>query len=162
MRTILGIILVIFGLLLVGAQVYQDIQFDRNIGGHMTRAATANTIEIATTEMQIVVDNMEAKGYTQGYTSILYTTPNEDVGFWYKNMKASLNELKNVPANASDLEKSKTLMKLERTLESQEESGKKIVTPPGISTYPNNLLWGIISLLGILVLVFGLLLIFAR
>ncbi len=154
MKTIFGIVFIIVALIIFGAIEYKEIQFGREIGGHMKRAATANTVDIAISEMQIVVDNMQARGYTHGYTSVIYTTPDEDVGFWYNNMVASLNELKKLPANATDLEKSNILMKLERTLES---NGKEttMVVPFGISRFPDNLLWGILLTIAIFFLPLG-------
>jgi len=125
---------------------YQELRFDQDIGGHMERAASANTIPIAIEEMKIVVKNMEARGYTEGTTSIVYSwrTPDEDIGFWYQNMKASLTELEAVPPNADQYTTSNVLMKLERTLEARSGEGSKIVVPPGITRYPNNLIYGIV------------------
>ncbi len=36
---------------------------------------------------------------TSGYTSILWQTPDEDIGFWYTNLKASQQELQNLQSN---------------------------------------------------------------
>lgn len=55
--------------------------------------------------MKIVVTNMEDRGYTKGYTSILYETPDEDIGFWHENMNLSLAELESISPDAEKLEK---------------------------------------------------------
>jgi hypothetical protein len=124
------------------------ILFGIYCGGHMERAGHANSIELARQEMAAVVKYAEEKGLTEGYTSILYRTPDADVGFWYNNMKTSLNELQNVKADASDLEKSNILIKLRETVCAHGKSDEHIVVPAGISVFPNNVIfcfWGVLS-----------------
>ncbi len=142
---ILGIILILPIIGYGGILVYKDIRFDIDIGGHMKRAADANTIELATQEMQIVVKNMEQAEMTSGYTSVIYRTPDEDVGFWYANMKNSFKELQEVKADASQLEKSNILMKLRETLlDNTKERGVEVTAPPGISRFPYNVIYAIL------------------
>lgn len=110
------------------------IQYDRNCGGHLKRAADANTVELARTELETSLKYLEANNMTSGYTSVFYTTPDEDIGFWYTNLNASLGELNAVRAEASPLERSNLLMKLRETLLDKD----KINDPTGISIYPHN------------------------
>lgn len=115
MKVLLIVISVVSLLIWGGARNVANIQFNRNCEGHMKWAADANTIELALQKMEIVISYLEHKGLTRGYTSIIYRTPNEDVGFWYNNLKASFEELKKInPASATQLEKSNLLMKLGR------------------------------------------------
>jgi hypothetical protein len=122
----------------------------------MKRAADANTLDLAIKEMEIVVRYLEKKGMTKGYTSILYRTPDEDLEFFYKNMKTALEELKSVRANASPLEKSNVLMKLRETLLDEKGSSIEITVPPGISIYPNNVSYAISGVISVILLIIGL------
>ncbi len=138
-------------IIMLSTLTYQSIIFDIEIGGHMNRAANANTIELATQEMNIVVQNMEKRGMTEGYTSIIYKTPDEDVGYWYNNMNDSLTELMSVNPNATKLEKSNVLMKLRESL----TTDGKIVVPPGIERFPYNALFAVYNLIIIIVTFWG-------
>lgn len=155
-RLSVGLIFVMLTCIWITILWYVDYRFNVEIGGHMERAANANTIELATQEMETVVTNMERNELTKGYTSIIFPEPNEDVEFWYKNMNDSLKELKSVNLNASQLEKSNILMKLRETLTDSGSKGQnKIVVPTGISRYPYNALYLIWGILSILMLIFG-------
>lgn len=116
-----------------------EIRFERGCEGHLKRAADANTIELAIQETQTAVDYMEAQGLTAGYTSVIYTTPDEDIGFWHQNIKASLEELKSVSPEATPLVKSNVLLKLRETLLDHGQHGDTVTAPTGISVYPFNL-----------------------
>ncbi len=150
MKKTVGIVLVVLSLVYFSMIIYRGIIFDINCGGHMERAASANSIDLAKQEMEIVVKYLEDNGLTSGYTSIFYKTPDEDVGFFYKNMRASLEELRSTEENATPLEKSNVLIKLRETLTYQGESGMDITVPQGISRVPHNAfyaLWGFVSII---------------
>jgi len=136
-----------------GHCVVLDISFDRNCGGYFARAATANTIELAIPALERGVTYLEQNDLTSGYTSVLYRTPDEDLGFFYSNMKESLAELKSIKPDASPLERSNVLMKLRETLVHTSDTGDSLTLPEGISRYPSNLLmalWGIGSLIALI------------
>ncbi len=136
--TMFAVVLTLACLLLLGAKAYQSVQFDRNCGGHLKRAADANTIELARQELEIAVSYLEREKMTNGYTSVIYNTPDEDVGFWYGNLRASLYELSQVKSDSSSLEKSNMLIKLRETLLDGGQQGESITAPQGISIFPNN------------------------
>jgi hypothetical protein len=130
------------------------ISMDINCTGHIKRAADANTIDLAIQELKIAVDYLESRHLTSGSTAILFHTPDADVDFWYKNLKASLNELQNSNPNASNLEKSNMLIKLRETLLDHGEKGESITRPPAISVFPYNLLfcvWEILAWFAVIV-----------
>lgn len=136
---------VLFGLVLclpffawVGIRIYNDVIFDREIGGHIKRAADANSIALAKQELEVVVAAMERRKMTDGYTSILYTTPDEDVGFWYKNIKSCLDQINALPDSAQPGERDLVLMKLRQTLLDHKGGHESITVPTGISIYPHN------------------------
>lgn len=136
-----------------GAFIVKIIQYNQNCGGYLKRASNANTIELAAGELSLAIKYMEDNNLTSGYTSVLWKTPNEDIGFWYNNVKTSLAELQALSDTASPLEKSNMLIKLRETLTDAGKDGSYVTDPNGISRYPNNVLWGILmwfSVLGII------------
>lgn len=140
----------------VTTQFIMGINFERNCEGYLKRAADSNTVEMATKELGIALDYMEANHLVEGYTSIVYRTPDEDIGFWYRNIKASQQELVKLSKEATPLERTNVLMKLRETLLDTEKTGTVVTSPSGISRYPFNALfalWGWGSL--ILLCLFG-------
>lgn len=112
------------------------IQFDQECSGYLKQAADANTPEIALRRIDKALEYIERKGLTEGYTSVLYKTENENIGFWYQNVKACRNELEKC-LNSSQMEKTNVLMNVRESLT---DKGYPTV-PSGISLYPNNALW---------------------
>lgn len=158
----------VFGLMLcvltflgwAGTRTVDYFLFEREVGGYLKLAADSNTVELAKDNLAVAVDNIERWGMTEGYTSVLWTAPEEDVGFWYKNIKASLEELRAVKTEASQLERSNVLMKLRETLLDNGEKGTKITVPEGITIFPNNILfalWGWLSFIFAIIFGFGVL-----
>ncbi|TSC58114.1 MAG: hypothetical protein Greene041619_803 [Candidatus Peregrinibacteria bacterium Greene0416_19] len=143
-----------FGVWTVARSV-SAILYERDCGGHLKRAADANTIELADQELAIAVRYLEANRMTEGYTSIVYTVPSEDVGFWYRNLKASLEELRKIPSDASQLEKSNVLLKLRQTLLDHKGSGEEVTNPVGISVFPHNTLYMIWAVVGLILFIVG-------
>lgn len=142
-----GIFLCVPLLIGIGFRIERNISFNINCGGHMEMAASANSIELAREKMRLVVKYAEEKKLTSGYTSNFWNTPDEDVGFWYRNMAASLLELEGIKPGASELEKSNVLMKLRETLvDHAKGGGVSITVPEGISIFPHNSLvfWGLV------------------
>ena len=151
----LTILAVVAFLVFSGIRIGADIQFDRNCEGYLKRAADANTIELAKKQLETAIAYIEQNGMTNGYTSVFYRTPSEDVGFWYTNLKSSLHELETVSPTATQLEKSNLLIKLRETLIDSAKDGIKVTVPSGISVFPNHGLYawwgwitGVTSLIG--------------
>ena len=140
------ILLTILTLVGTGAVIYKRIDFKQNCSGRLERAANANTVDLAVKELNTAIQYAEAKGYTTGYTSVIYKTPDEDVEYWYNNLCASRQELLNLPDSTSTLEKTNTLMKLRETLTDTGEHGSYVIYPEGLQFYPHNFLWGIVRL----------------
>jgi len=161
MKRMLGIVLLLPIFLLIGITTYKDISFKIDCGGHIKRAADANTVELAIQEMETVTTYLEREGMTSGYASILYRTPDEDVGFWYANLKSSLNELKKVRPETSQLERSNLLLKLRETLLDRGGQGdEKITAPHGISRYPNNVGFALLGILSLVLIIPGMICLF--
>lgn len=157
MKSVIGTLLIALSLVVFGVRISKKIQFKQNVSGYLKRAADASTIEIANEELTKVITYLEANNLTSGSTSMIWETPNEDIGFWYKNLKASQNELQNLKSESA-LERTNVLIKLRETLV---DTGKstKITVPKGLSVYPNNKLWGFLTITALLSLFIGFVLI---
>jgi hypothetical protein len=107
-------------------------QFQRACTDHFHRAAVANTIEMASQELEVGLKYLEAHDLTAGNTALFYETPEDDIGFWYQNLKTAEGVLQRVPKDASLLERTNVLLKLKES----------IVPPPSdIANYPNQRTW---------------------
>lgn len=152
MRTLFGLTLLVIACTVIGYRIHLSNSFDRNCKAYIYRTSEANTVPLATKELSIVVDYLEKNGLTSGYTSVFVNDPAEDIGFWYTNLKESLNELQNLDSNSA-LEKSNVLLKLRESLLS--EKGKAII-PKGLNVYPHNLAWGIAMFLSFIAALLGI------
>lgn len=136
------------------------IQFNQNCAGYLKQAADANTPEIALERITKALDYIEAHNLTYGYTSVIYKTEDENVGFWYENIKACKSELEQC-IDGTQLEKSNVLMKVRESLTDNGESGTVLTIPEGISRYPHNWIYGIFNLVSFILGVIFLLYVFA-
>ena len=144
MKYFISAILIIFAISIFGYRVYKNIVFKQNVTGYLKRAADANTIGLAKEELSRAITYLEKNQLTKGYTSVIYITPDEDIDFWYRNLKTSQSELQNLNSD-SPLEKTNVLIKLRETLLDTSSKGTKVTVPKGISVFPNNTLWLILG-----------------
>ena len=149
----LGLLLFILACCIFGVRISKRIEFKQEVSGHLKRAADASTIELAQQELSTVIAYLEKNNLTSGYTSVMWKTPDEDIEFWYKNLKASKAELSNLKSESA-LEKTNVLMKLRETLV---DSGKKtkVTLPKGLHVFPHNKLWAALSFLATLLVISG-------
>lgn len=145
MKNTLGILITLCCLAIFSGRVYQKVVFKQNVTGYLKRAADANTIKLANEELVKVIDYLEANNLTSGYTSVLWQTPDEDIDFWYRNLKASQHELQTLNSESA-LEKTNVLIKLRETLLDTGER-TKVTVPKGLSAYPHNKMWAILTTL---------------
>ncbi|MBP3668524.1 MAG: hypothetical protein J6J26_03005 [Bacteroides sp.] len=106
----------------------------------MKQAADASSVELAERQLNKAIDYIEKNGLTSGYTSVIYKTEDENIGFWYENLKVCQKELAETRGN-STLENTNVLMKLRESLTDNSEQGTKLTIPAGIYLYPNNALF---------------------
>ncbi len=153
MKNIISIVLIIVSLVIFGVYFSKKIELKQNVTGYLKRAADANTIELANEELTKSIKYLESHNLTSGYTSIFWKTPDEDISFWYRNLKASQSELSNLESESA-LEKTNVLIKLRETLL---DSGKtyRVTVPKGLAFYPNNKQWAILICIAILSLLKG-------
>lgn len=152
MKGFLAILLFVIATVIFTCRVVLNIQFNQNCAGYLKQAADANTVELALDRLNLAVKYIEDHNLTDGYTSVLWRTENENVGYWYTNIKACVSELEQ-GINGSQLEKANLLMKVRETLTDNGESGTELTIPKGISVYPNNLLWGLLMWIGVFIYV---------
>ncbi len=138
-----GIVFVLCVLAFGACETVVAVKFSINVTDRLKRAADANTVGTAIKELDSVISYLEQNNVTEGYTSVIYETPDEDVGFWYNNLKSSLVELRSLPESSTTLEKSNALMKLRETILDSGKSSDKVTEPDGISRFPSNLAWAL-------------------
>ncbi|WP_020536872.1 hypothetical protein [Lewinella cohaerens] len=143
-KYLISAVLLLFSLGVFGVRIAKGVTFKQNVSGYLKRAADANTIDMANAELTKVINYLEANNLTSGYTSVMWETPDEDIGFWYQNLKASQQELETLNSDSA-LERTNVLMKLRETLLDTGEK-TKVTIPKGLSVYPDNLLWGVLTL----------------
>ena len=131
--------------------VVKSIQFKQNCSGYLKQAADANSAELALARLNIALDYIERHGLTDGYTSVLWRTEDENIGYWYQNLKVCQHELSDC-LDGTQLEKSNVLMKVRESLTDEGKDGTGLTIPHGISRYPDNLLLGILRLLSYIIL----------
>jgi hypothetical protein len=153
MKTTIATLLTLFTIFVMAITLIQNITLKQNCTGYLKRAADSNSVETAKSQLQMALRYMEDNNLTTGYTSVLWRTPDEDIAFWYNNIKDSELELSNVDSTTSSLEKSNMLLKLRETLLDGGEKGEVLTVPNGLSRYPNNLLWGVLRLLASVTLI---------
>ncbi|MEO0639786.1 MAG: hypothetical protein AAFY70_08675, partial [Bacteroidota bacterium] len=101
MRKFMGVVMLIGSFVVFGLRIYDGVIINQNVTGHLKNAADANSIELAEQELTIAINYLEDNGLTEGYTSVLYDTPKEDISFWYRNLKASQEELRTLSSSSS-------------------------------------------------------------
>ena len=146
----------IFATIWIGATIWfisMRIEFNQNCTGFLEQAADANTVELALDRLNKAVSYVEENNWTHGYTSILWKTEDENIGFWYSNLKASQQELTEA-LGSSQLEQTNVLMKLRETLTESTEHGTSITYPDGLWKYPHN---GLFAVLAVIINILGFL-----
>ena len=158
MKVFISIIVFILTLISPILTTIKSIQFDQKCGGYLKQAADANSVELAERQLNLAIDYIEQRELTSGYTSVLWNTEDENIEYWYNNLKQCQKELAATKDN-STLENTNVLMKLRESLTDIDQNGTTLTIPYGISRYPNNLLYGILNIISgiVFVLYFGIL-----
>ena len=151
MKYLIATALIVVGLITPVSCTVKSIQFKQDCAGYLKQAADANKAAIALERITKALDYIESHKLTEGYTSVLWTTEDENIGFWYENIKACKAELE-ACLNSSQLEQTNVLMKVRESL----MDGPKLTIPEGISRYPNNAAWMIFGWLSALLIIGGI------
>ncbi len=153
MRKFAGYLFLALFLGLLIFRIYSSITLKQEVTGHLKRAAGSNSIELASAELKTALDYIEKNNLTNGYTSVVYKIPSEDIGFWYQNLKASALELEKTKDSPS-LEKTNLLLKLRETLLDAGDKGSRITYPEGLAIYPYNKQFTVLFLISLLFIPF--------
>ena len=158
MKVFISIIVFVLALISPVLTTIKSIQFDQKCGGYLKQAADANSVELAERQLNLAIDYIEQHELTSGYTSVLWNTEDENIEYWYNNLKQCQKELAATKDN-STLENTNVLMKLRESLTDVDQNGTTLTIPYGISRYPNNLLYGILNIISgiVFILYFGIL-----
>jgi len=149
---LINVVIVLVCLVCPTCCVVKSVQFDQQCAGYIKQATDANTVELALERLNMAIDYVEEHDLTEGYTSVMWRTEDENIGFWYENLKACQHELQ-AGLNGTPLEKTNLLLKIRESLVDNHDGGITLTIPGGISRYPNNLLyglWGLLSFFGII------------
>ena len=143
-------VLLVVALLVPAILIVKSIKFDQQCGGYLKQAADANTPELALERLNVAIDYIEDNNLTDGYTSLLWNTEDENVGFWYRNIIACREELQSC-LESNQLEKTNVLMKVRESLTDSSKGSVSLTVPCGISKHPSNWLWAVMLTLSIIV-----------
>ena len=157
MKNSVGFVLILAACVVFGFRISKNIEFKQNVKGYLKRAADASTVQLANEEISKAINYLEVNDMTTGYTSVLYKTPDEDIDFWFRNLKASQHELQALKSESA-LEKTNVLIKLRETLLDTGEK-TKVTVPKALHLYPNNKVWAWLKALAVLCLFWGIILI---
>ena len=128
------------------------IKFKQECAGYLKQAADANTVDIAIDRLDKALSYIETHNLTNGYTSVVYKTEDENIGFWYTNIKACKQELEKC-MESSQLEQTNVLMKVRESLTDTDQDGTVLTIPSGIYKYPDNTKFAIANTISILVMI---------
>lgn len=156
-KVFIGIVLILAGCIVPGICIVKSVKFAQQCAGYLRQAADANTAALALERLNIALDYIESHGLTEGYTSVLWKTEDENIGYWYRNIKACQGELESC-LDAAQLEQSNVLMKVRESL----TNGNELTIPAGISRYPDNATLGWLRFFSYLLMIFGFVLIGAE
>ncbi|MCL2351276.1 MAG: hypothetical protein FWC55_01960 [Firmicutes bacterium] len=123
-------------------------QFSVGCGQYLRRAATANSISLAASNLDSAIQYLEDRNLTSGQVSIFLKQPQNDITYWYSNLKSAQTGLQNMKSDATQLEVSNELMKIKESLISTTSDGEALILPEGIEIYPHNGLLFWMSLIG--------------
>ncbi|MEM7785142.1 MAG: hypothetical protein AAF623_17470 [Planctomycetota bacterium] len=154
-----GIGLVLFSCLLLivlaPIGISHKIQFEKNCKGFLKRAADANTIALAESELGKSLAYLASQNLTTGSTHVFYETPGTEIDFWYQNLKTAHEELRAFPTDADPLMVSNHLLKLRDTLVDTGEKGSRVTVPRYISLFPNQRIFQLALMTGLILPIFG-------
>jgi len=155
---ILCVIAILIPFIVYGVSIVKCVQFNANCTGYLKMAADANSVKLAEKHLSTAIEYLEANDLTHGNTKIIVYRPENDIGFWYENLKSAQIQLQDLNAreDLTELEESNALMKLRETILN---SSGSVTRPENIMYYPAHVSWlwtnCLIWLLWILAAVFG-------
>ena len=134
--------MLLFVLIVITFECVTTQKFKIEFLGHLERAANTTLTETALNELGIGVDYLEIKQMTSGFTSVVWNTPDEDVGYFYTNLKNAYANLHKINYTGTEIEKSNALLKLKESLiYNNGKHGDKVIYPDDLQYYQNKYIW---------------------
>jgi hypothetical protein len=139
---------------IVGVSLFMPgLKFDQGCGNYLKLAADANNIAIAKERLDVAIAYIESNNLTSGNSGVIFTYPENDLGIWYKNLKAAQKNLTEFPKEASETDVSTTLVKLRETLLDHGAHGDHVTIPDNIAYFPNQVLLNISVFVNVLMII---------
>ena len=149
-----GLTYILIGLILPCILIVKSVQFTQDCKGYLEQCSNANSVEMALNRLELAIRYLERNDMTTGYTSILWKTEDENIGFWYENLQTCRQELKKA-LDATQLEQTNVLMRVRESLVKNGKEGEYLIIPDGIFKYPHNLWYAIGLWLSLFLIVIG-------
>lgn len=131
------------------------LRFKWGCAEYLKRAADAGTAENALLNLDHALDYLEQHGLISGSTSMFVPSPQEDIGYWYRNLLAAREELRQLPANAPQPHVSSLLVRVREVVTDGGGDGREVTVPAGLATHPHNLTYAIVLTLSFVTAVFS-------
>ena len=131
--------------------IVKNIEFSQNCSGYLKQTADAITVESALERITMAIDYLDAHNLTSGYTSVIYKTEDDNIGFWYNNLRNCKSELEDA-LDGSQLEKTNTLMNVREALTDEGEKGTVFTIPDGIWKYPHNKILAFLNTISVILM----------
>lgn len=146
--TILIILSIISIVICYSFNINNSADFAENCTAHIEKAATASSVEIAKEELALAIEYVEKNIYKEGNDAY----EDENVEYWYNNMKAAYEKLENVPADASEEAKSTVLLQINESLLKHTVLGKEVELPNNIKDYLSIVNYNVLCVISLIVL----------
>lgn len=143
------VFLFFISLIVPSVMLVKSIQFDQDCGGFLKQCADASSVELALDRLNVAIDYVEKNNLTNGYTSAFWKTEDENLGYWYDNLKTCQKELTEASQSTDQLLQTNVLMKVRETLIDNGKDGVELTIPNGISVFPNNQMYTILLILSL-------------
>jgi hypothetical protein len=124
---------------------YTCYRLQIDVLGQLKLAADAPSISLARERLDRAMVAVEARGLTSGSTGIFWSLPTNDVGEWYRGLKAAQANLAEFPREATEADINTALQKLRETLLDHTKEGDSVTCPDGLAYYPHNLSWAVLD-----------------
>jgi len=142
-----SILLVVFlmWLSVMGSMIYESCEYQAGFSSYVERAAYGNSYETVAPSLDAAIAYLENNDLTEGFTSVLYKTADEDLAWYYQNLKEIRADLDRAGPDGFYLPAEKDLLFLNLKTRLLRSSGN-VAAPIGISRFPHNtayciLLW---------------------
>lgn len=143
-----------------GMRVHKANEFDNQVGSYLQAAYETDDPTAADKYLSTAIAYLDENKMTNGFTSVLYKSPSDDVGEWYEKLGVVAKEIHNAPvkpeglntdeatkngAHPTDPGKSRWaalmrklgIVKVRPASKGEEPAYVEVKSPDGISIYPN-------------------------